>query len=400
MVVSVVNVCKGEMAGKRLLDGQPVDRITAYLFHAGTSDDPARLAANAGKSFIGSYVLGMGFTFDDTDTKGVASSLADMQRILATPNDPPYAERIFPYIGGEEVNNSQHIGLTPYTETEKPYHRYVINFGEMQQEEARRWPELFRIVEERMRGTRASHSTAPWWQFERLRGGLYRATQHLRRTFAINCGATPHLGVGVLQGRMVYSHTLAVIAFDTLSAFCALQSRVHEVWARFFGSSMKDDLRYTPSDCFETFPFPPNFDADPTLEVAGRQYYEYRAALMVENNEGLTKTYNRFHDPDERSPKVRRLRELHAAMDRAVLDAYGWADFSPRCDFLLDYEEAEDEEDEGKARRRKKPYRYRWIDEDRDRVLAQLLELNQKRAEEERLGGQVAARAEEAEDEG
>jgi hypothetical protein len=44
---------------------------------------------------------------------------------------------------------------------------------------------------------------------------------------------------------------------------------------------------------------------------------------MVKNNEGLTKTYNRFHDPDEPSADIGKLRELHAAMNRAVLDAYG-----------------------------------------------------------------------------
>ena len=55
-----------------MLDGHAVDTITAFLFHC-AHDDPARLSANTGKSFVGSYVLGMGFTFDDTDTKGVAS---------------------------------------------------------------------------------------------------------------------------------------------------------------------------------------------------------------------------------------------------------------------------------------------------------------------------------------
>ena len=76
-------------------------------------------------------------------------------------------------------------------------------------------------------------------------------------------------------------------------------------------------------------------------------------------------------------------------MDRAVLDAYGWADLKPTCEFLLDYEEDEDEE-EGGGRRRKKPWRYRWPDEFRDEVLARLLELNRQRAEEERLSGAAA----------
>ncbi len=164
-------------------------------------------------------------------------------------------------------------------------------------------------------------------------------------------------------------------------------------------------MRYTPSDCFETFPFPLNFETDPTLEQAGQAYYDFRAALMVKNNEGLTKTYNRFHDPDEHSPDILKLRELHAAMDRAVLDAYGWTDLKPTCEFLLDYEDEDEELGDGSwgvggsdsgpssssrnpgSRRRRKPWRYRWPDDFRDEVLARLLELNRQRAEEERRAG-------------
>jgi hypothetical protein len=156
---------------------------------------------------------------------------------------------------------------------------------------------------------------------------------------------------------------------------------------------MKDDLRYTLSDCFENFPFPPDWETNEALEEAGRSYYEYRAALMVGNDEGLTKTYNRFHDPEERSPEIQQLRALHAAMDRAVLAAYGWPDIPTACEFLLDYEEEEDPDTDPtaaakkKGKKKKKPYRYRWPDEVRDEVLAKLLALNAERhAEEVRLG--------------
>jgi len=144
---------------------------------------------------------------------------------------------------------------------------------------------------------------------------------------------------------------------------------------------MKDDLRYTPSDCFDTFPFPENWQTQPALEDAGKAYHEFRTALMIRSNEGLTKTYNRFHNPDERDPNILILRELHAAMDRAVLDAYRWSDLLPRLDFILDYEDEEGDETVGGGR--KKPWRYRWVDEDRDEVFARLLELNHARAEEE-----------------
>jgi hypothetical protein len=157
-------------------------------------------------------------------------------------------------------------------------------------------------------------------------------------------------------------------------------------------------LRYTPTDCFETFPFPPDWETNEALEEAGRSYYEYRAALMVRNDEGLTKTYNRFHDPEERSPEIQQLRALHAAMDRAVLDAYGWPDIPTACEFLLDYEEEEDPDTDptaaGKAKRKKKkPYRLRWPDEIRDEVLAKLLALNAERAEQERLAGIIVKKS-------
>lgn len=95
-----------------------------------------------------------------------------------------------------------------------------------------------------------------------------------------------------------------------------------------------------------------------------------------------------FHDPDETSPDIQQLRALHAAMDRAVLDAYGWADIPTTCQFLLDYEDDDDEADTGdRKRQKKKPWRYRWPDDIRDEVLARLLALNAERhAEEVRLG--------------
>jgi hypothetical protein len=223
----------------------------------------------------------------------------------------------------------------------------------------------------------------------------------------VTARVTSTLGICRLPVGMAFSEQLVVFAFSSYAWFAALQARAHEVWARFAGSSLKDDLRYTPTDCFMTFPFAlvmpvragdsleTNGHVLEALEASGREHYEFRAALMVRNNEGLTKTYNRFHDPDERSPDILKLRELHAAMDRAVLDAYGWHDLAEKatCEFLLDYVDDEDDEPEAPAsgrRSRKKPWRYRWPDDLRDEVLARLLDLNQKRAEEERLSGLAA----------
>lgn len=378
VIVSVVHIAKGRADGTRLLDSRPVETITAYLFHRGSNKEPVALLANSGRSFLGSKIYGQGLTFDDADTKGIASSLSEMRRLIQA--DPHNQEVIFPYIGGEEVNTSPiHV-----------HHRYVINFGEQTEDECREhWPELMAIVGAKVRPERMKLADNPdgrrrkehWWQFGRNTPALGAAVLGLDRVLVV-CRHQPQWGATFCAAKSVFAESLIVFPLSTYAAFCALQSRAHELWARFFGSSMKDDLRYTPSDCFETFPFPADWENRSNLEAAGRAYFEFRAALMIRNNQGLTKTYNRFHDPEERHPDFLKLRELHAAMDRAVLDAYGWTDTDTACEFLLDYEI--DEEEWGD---KKKPWRYRWPDEVRDDVLARLLELNTERAEAEARSG-------------
>ena len=374
VIVSVIHIIKGAYSGVCLLDEEPVECISAFLFHGAGDEDPSPLKENEGKSFQGCILLGMGFTFDDSNPE--ATPISEMESLIA--KDPRNKERIFPYIGGEELNDSP----------TQAFRRYAMDFNDLSEAEARKWPDLMAIVESKVkpvritvrRQVRAKH----WWQYAERAPALRRATHRLERALAI-ARHTEHCSFVFLPRNMIYSEALVVFALELDSAFAILQSRVHETWARFFGSSLGATLRYSPSDCFETFPFPAAWKDNKRVEDIGRNYYELRADLMVRNNEGLTKTYNRFHDPDKRDPDILKLRELHDAMDRAVLNAYGWADLKPTCDFFLDYEEEESED--GASRKRKKPWRYRWPDDFRDDVLARLLALNQERAAQERLAG-------------
>ena len=408
VVVSILNIRKGNHSTSNQLDGNKVEKITAFLFHTGGNENPALLKLNKEKSFVGSYVLGMGFTFDDTDKKGIATPLSEMRRLIDM--NQRNQEVIFPYIGGEEVNY----------EPTHAYHRYAINFrnyplqrveletswqiadseqrtkwvfdGMVPQDYpasvASDWPEILKIVEEKVKPEREVQNRKSlrerWWQYAEKRPGLYKTINGLDRIIVIS-RIGRHCSFTFLQNGSVFSDSIVIFASESHAAFCALQSRVHEIWARFFGSSFGDALLYTPSDCFETFPFPKDWETHLSLEAIGKTYYEFRAELMVSNNEGMTKCYNRFHDPNEDDPRIVRLRELHADMDRAVLDAYGWTDIPTECEFLLDYEI--DEEEWGK---KKKPWRYRWPDPVRDEVLGRLLELNAQRAAEERRSGAKA----------
>jgi len=368
VVVSVVHgIKKPTLPVEFILDGKIVPNITAFLFHAGGHDNPKPLIANQGKSFQGSIVLGMGFTFDDTNPD--ATPIAEMQRLIE--KDPRNAERIFPYIGGEEVNSSP----------THAHHRYVINFGEMSEQEARKYPDLMKIVEEKVKPERDRQKRDAlrirWWQYAEKRPGLVKAIAPLDRVLVI-ARVSKYAAFTFLPANIVINEKAVVFPFETFNVFCLLQSRIHEIFALFFSSTMKDDINYSSSDCFETFPFPENWETNPTLETIGQQYYQYRAELMIRNSQGLTATYNRFHDPDETHEDILHLRSLHEQMDRAVLDAYGWTDIPTTCEFLLDYEEEEETDS-----KRKKPWRYRWPEEIHHEVLARLLELNQQRYDEE-----------------
>jgi hypothetical protein len=100
---------------------------------------------------------------------------------------------------------------------------------------------------------------------------------------------------------------------------------LHQTWVIKYGSGIRTDPRYTPSDVFETFPRP-----EPTgrLEEIGRVLDTERREIMLRRQLGLTKLYNLVNDPDAASadPDVARLREIHVELDLAAMDAYGWND--------------------------------------------------------------------------
>jgi hypothetical protein len=431
VVVSVVHLHKGIYAGAKLLEKRPVEQITAFLFAHGGHEDPKQLVANAGKSFQGSIVLGMGFTFDDSgpadeETPGIPSPIGTMKRLIA--ENPKNADVIFPYIGGDEVNSSP----------THSHHRFVIDFRDHSEEECRHhWPELMALLDkkvkpERMRrkpnGEFALRSPLPdrWWQHADKRPALYSEIAGREKVIVTGAAATTHLAFPFVNAHQVFSHKLIVFPIESAGWFACMKSLAHGSFAQAFSATLGDGLTYNPSDCFETFPFPAALlDAnanDPTredqrqsLEAIGERYHQFRAELMVANNEGLTSTYNRFHDPAETSPELLELRRLHSEMDQAVLQAYGWSDVPTACGFGLDYLDTEDDAqlpDELQERidsgdlffweagealdfqgqleacgaisgRRKLPWRYRWPDAVRDDVLARLLALNAERYAEE-----------------
>ncbi len=168
---------------------------------------------------------------------------------------------------------------------------------------------------------------------------------------------------------IVVSHATRVFAYDDDAHFGLLSSGIHWWWAVTRASTIATRTSITPpTDCFETFPQPELTDA---VGILGGELNEHRSALMLDRQEGLTKTYNRVHDPDEHADDIARLRELHVQLDHAVRDAYGWSDL----DLGHGFHET------------KFGTRFTFAPAPRQEVLDRLLELNHERyAEEVRQG--------------
>jgi len=399
VVTSIVNVIKGNKPAELHLDGKPVDAISSYLFRGRVEGSPSRLNGNVGFGYVGSKIWGAGFVFEE-EPSGGSWPLSLMSEIIK--KNPSCSQVIAAYMGGEELNAS-------------PTHksrRFVIDFREFREPDARKWPELFELVEERVKPIRAFNKQRnyrdDWWLHSTR---VPEASAHLSRFRRIiaTSRVTKNFAPTFVGDGTVLADTIVLLLLHRNCDFAVLHSSAHECWARFFGSTLGDGLRYTPTSCFETFPFPPSMyplsspsparemgpGGEASLESIGQSYYEYRAALMADEAtrarlmdglppEGLTKTYNKFHDPNCQLPGIVRLRELHAQMDRAVLDAYGWQDIKPVCDFREQLDES---------------IRLTWAEETRDEVLARLLELNRVMAEQEAAEaaqGAEAAKAAEA----
>lgn len=313
--VSVVHVAKGHVASLALgprLDGHDVGVINSRLRGKPERPDPQPLKVNDGKSFLGAKVYGEGFV------------LTPQQRAELIAKNPRNAERIFRYIGGEEINADPDPALE----------RYVINFGELSLEDAAKWPQLLDIVQrlvkpERERNNREGYRRY-WWHFAEKRRDLQVALRPLSHCI-VSARTSKHLAFSIRPTGPVYSENAIVLPLGARE-FAVLQSRIHLHWVRLTSSTLEDRQGYRPSDCFDTFAFPPE-PALTALSAIGDRLDSERKAWMTSQSQGLTTTYNRLKDPHERTEGILKLRALHEELDRAVLAAYGWQDIPvpPYC---------------------------------------------------------------------
>jgi hypothetical protein len=303
--ISEIWLRRGVWGGRPWLDGTAVPAITTSLDPRGRISGSAhRLKENAGKSFQGSIVLGLGFTMSPEEARAL------IQR------DPKNEEVLLPYLNGEDLNSSP----------DQSPSRWVINFHDWPLEKAAQYRDCMAIVREKVKPVRDRNNRQArrerWWQYAERAPGLYRTIGGMQRVLVI-ARISRTAAVVVVPTSWLPNEKVVVFAYQDHARFGLLSSSIHLVWALQHSTTLRTDLQYTPSDCFDTFPQPVLTDE---VGAAGHALDAHRRQLMLDRWEGLTKTYNRVHNPKEHSDDIARLRELHAELDHAVAQAYGWAD--------------------------------------------------------------------------
>lgn len=292
----------------RVADGNFVRSITSQLEPASRATGyPATLQENSGVAHEGCKPSASGFVVPPE----VAHKWISMS--------PKNQDVLFPYMNGKDVNADASSSPT----------RWIIDFTGLDEAMASTYAEPFNHAFGHVRPQRATASvslrTAPWWLFERPRMGMRRAIAKLDQVL-IMALTSETLMPARIENRCVFSNSLAVFATNSYADQAVLSSSLHQMWAIKYGSGMRNDPRYTPSDVFETFVRP---EPNDRLAEAGKVLDTERGAIMLEQNLGLTKLYNRINDPeiaDADDPDVARLREIHVELDEAVMAAYGWDD--------------------------------------------------------------------------
>jgi hypothetical protein len=375
--VSVVCLRRGSWNGSYVLDENPVSGITPYLTKPGeVAGNPYRLAANAGKSFQGSIALGKGFILTPEEAEVLLNKNAHNRDV------------IFPYLNGDDLNSRP----------DQSPSRWVINFFDWplkrgaegawecaDKEQRKNWmragivpddypdpvaadyPDCLAIVVEKVKPERQKLKRKVrrerWWQFAERAPALYSTIAGLNQ-YLIHPLTGKHHSLCFYKNGIVASHMTVVLAFELWESYCILQCGFHWEWVLEYGNKIGKTAQYTPTDCFETFPFPYSLAG---LNTIGESYYMHLSQLMIDRQEGLTKAYNRFHNPDEIAEDIQKLRNLRVEMDYAVAAAYGWADL----DFDYDFHET------------KQGLRFTISEPDRREVLACLLKLNHERYAQE-----------------
>ena len=275
------------------------------------------LLANRGLSSRGFTLVGRGFVLEPEE--------ADRLRQVEA-----HRPCIRPYLNGRDL-------------TDRPRGVFVIDFGLMTEDEARRVPVLYDMVRDRVKPQRDANNRKAyrdyWWRYGEPRPEWRRAAHGLAHFIATPYVSKHHFCV-VLDAEVAPDEKLVGFAFEDPFLLGVLGSVFHNWWALAAGTRLGvgNDPTYNNSLCFDPFPFP-----DPPKElreeigrVAERLDQHRKDAIARDERVTMTGMYNvveKLRSNEKLTDKERAvheiaacgvLRDLHDELDALVAKAYGW----------------------------------------------------------------------------
>ncbi len=311
--VSIVNWGKRLPAGYRI-DGEPATSINTSLRASSDVGETRVLRANLGRSFIGVQPTGKGFE--------VASKIAE--EWIA--NDSEVQKVLRPYLIAKDMT-TRPLGVAG---------KWIIDFNELTLEQSDRYvvpyEQVVRLVKPQRMKVRRAVVAANWWRLQERRPAMRAAILTHGGLFVMPCHSKWFVPLIADQNALPGNSITAIAGSDTY-LLGLITSSAHRIWINAQKSTLKGDTRYTPTTCFETFPFPQIVAPELVQKIrqAMTTLNDYRNEVMVARNWGITDLYNAyFHEP------ASQLAKLHRSLDALVLKAYGWKASEDILSNLLD----------------------------------------------------------------
>ena len=312
--ISIVGFDDGSELNRQL-NGVAVGSINANLTMGADLTAAVRLGENLGKAFQGPVKVG---AFDIPKSLG--------QEMLARPN--PHGKGndavLSPWVNGKDI-------------TDRPRGMWIIDFRDIPLEQAALYEAPFEYVREHVHPLRVENRDRQrrtfWWRLGRSGDDLRDAVNSLSR-FIVTPRVSKHRVFAWVVPETLPDSAVVAIARDDDYTFGVLHSRFHELWALAMGTQLESRPRYTPTTCFETFPFPEPDEAQrAAIAAAAARLNQLREGWLNPPNataselkkRTLTNLYNQ---------RPTWLANDHAALDAAVAAAYGWSDGLSDVDIL------------------------------------------------------------------
>ena len=299
---------------ERTLDGAPVSHINSDLSIGADLTQAQRLAENANISFKGDIKIG---PFD------ISRGVADRMLIEPNPHGKPNSDVVKRWINGRDLNQT-------------PRDMWIIDFGvDMPEADAALYEMPFGYVVEVIKSDRVKNRmkrrAQNWWLHGAAAPKMRQAIDGLQRYIATS-NVAKHRIFAFVDGDVLPDATIIVFARDDDYTFGVLQSRIHGLWAHEVGTQLEDRPRYTPTTCFQTFPFPhPSDEQRAAIAAAAKRLDELRRNWLHPTETDM------LGDAVDVDAELRKrtltglynanpawLQNAHAELDAAVAAAYGW----------------------------------------------------------------------------